>query len=97
MTDARPPSRQPARGGLGAGWKSAILAASLGAVVLGWSALSQTDGRPAGSADVAAPQTIAVQGSGASQMATTDGRLILVPALPQRPVFTQPVTRSRAS
>lgn len=97
MTDARPRGRQPARGGLGAGWKSAILAASLGAVVLGWSMLSQIDGRLAGQADAAVAQVITAQAPAAFQVAPTGDRVILVPALPQRPVFTQPITRSRAS
>lgn len=81
------------RGGMDAGWKSAILAASLGAVVLGGSILSHSEGRT----DAVAAQAIAAQAPVVFQIASNDGSVILVPAMPQRPVFTQPITRSRAS
>ncbi len=106
MTEARTPSKRPARGGLGAGWQSAILAASLGAVLLGWSVLSQVEGPAAGQA----AQVSAVQAPATPPRLSADGRVIRVPAtpalapecsagasVPQRPVFTQPITRSRAS
>ena len=95
MTEAR--RRPPARGGLATGWKSAILAASLGAVALGWSLLGRIDGPSAGQAQAAASQAMAVPAPAALQVTATDGRVILVPALPQRPVFAQPVARTRAS
>ncbi len=95
MTEAR--RRPPARGGLATGWKSAILAASLGAVALGWSLLGRVDGASAGQAQAAVSQAMAVPAPAALRVTATDGRVILVPALPQRPVFAQPVARTRAS
>ncbi len=95
-TETRPRGRQPARGGLDAGWKSAFLVASLGAVALGWSLLGRAEGLSTAQMAMT-PQAIAAQAPAAIQAAATDGRVVLAPALPQRPVFTQPVTRSRAS
>ena len=95
MTEAR--RRTPARGGLATGWKSAILAASLGAVALGWSLLGRIDGPSAGQVQAAVSQAMAVPAPASLRVTATDGRVILVPALPQRPVFAQPVARTRAS
>lgn len=97
MTDARSRQRRPVRGGMGAGWKSAILAASLSAVLLGWSILSRTETSAADRPGAAAAQAIAAQAPASFQVASAGGRVILVPAMPQRPAFTRPITRSRAS
>lgn len=96
-----PHSRPAARGGLGLAWKSGILAAGLGVVIAGWSALARAEQMPAAGAASRTPAAAVAQApvqlsqlpaAQAVQVQQTD-----MPARPVRPVFVRPITRTRAS
>ena len=100
MTETQQSKRSP-RGGLGLGLKSGILAASFGAVLLGWTMLAQAE--TAAPTQAAAPQqqVAAVQAPvliGQLPAAPSANiRTMAVPSMPRRPVFVRPITRTRAS
>lgn len=69
-------------------WKSAVVTASLTSVLLGWAALSNGDGSVETATTAPASQTLIVNSNG-----QTSQRLVM----PQKPLFQQPVTRTRRS
>ena len=103
------PRRKPApRGGLGLAWKSGILAASLGVVMLGWSALAQAENATSSQAATPVRQPVASQVQPAavqapvqiSQLPSAQAagtQHLVMPSRPARPVFVRPITRTRAS
>ena len=103
------PRKKPAsRGGLGLAWKSGILAASLGVVMLGWSALAQAENATSSQAATPVRQPVAAQVQPAAAQAPVQisqlpsaqvarTQRIVVPSRPARPVFVRPITRTRAS
>ena len=128
MTDYRqrqPRARRTQGGGLG--WKSGLVASSVGAVLMGWALLGRVDATPASTAaQIASPQprVIIVQVPVSAPAASGNQRLVRqtvlpvqantqaapalsvpvaarpqidLPAMPQKPVFQQPVTRTRRS
>lgn len=88
-------------GGSGSTWKSAIVAVSLSGVLMGWAILGRIDSTA--DAEIATVnatiQTITSADTSvqASAVNNASGSRITLPAMPQRPVFQQPVTRSRGS
>ena len=109
VSPSETPRNKPAsRGGLGLAWKSGILAASLGVVMLGWSALAQAENTTSSQAvapvrqevsaqiqPVAAQAPVQISQLPSAQLART--QRLVVPARPARPVFVRPITRTRAS
>jgi hypothetical protein len=109
-TMARPPSRKPvsAKGPTTGSlvWKSTVLALSMATVAVGSMVLARKE-NTGQAAQSPAPQVIVVQmtaapkGFLAAQGVPLDSAatasLASIPALPQRPVFRQPITRTRAS
>ena len=99
---------RPASGG-GMVWKSGLLGASLGVVVLGWGLLARDSAQPNAAPAPVQPQVIVVRvpvqnslGRGqvvvASQSLAQGQRVAVnIAPLPQRPLFQQPVTRTRGS
>ena len=113
----RPTTRRST--GKGLAWKSGLLASSLGAVMLGWTLLAQTDTTSQAAASQPQPRVIVLQvpasalnnlgnaalpslrnslapSSNDSSRSSTLQGLQLQP-LPQRPIFRQPLTRTRRS
>lgn len=99
--------KAPARRGAtrSAAWKSGLMMSGLGAVVLGWALLvrvetstdaqtiAQVAGQPQAQVQVVqAPVTNLAGGARGSTL-----RPPSVPTTPQRPIFRQPVTRTRGS
>jgi hypothetical protein len=84
-------------------WKAWVLLTSLGATVLGWMALSM--GEPSVDSAVVAPAPTpgltqiahARQVSGREQPRPLPPSAGMLPAMPQKPVFQAPVTRTRRS
>jgi hypothetical protein len=84
-------------------WKAWVLMTSLGATVLGWMAFST--GEPPVESAVVAPDTIprpsqvapARHVSGPEQQRPRPPSAGMLPAMPQKPVFQAPVTRTRRS
>ena len=111
MTDQ--PKRQPASRrnakSSGAVWKSGLLALSLVTVVSGTSLLGRAEGgqQTSGQATAqTAQQVVVVQQLPSGELlvrqdvpldSLSNGSLVSIPAMPQRPVFRQPVTRTRGS
>lgn len=112
MTTDRNPSAEALRS---LAWKSALLGASAGAVLLGWGLLARSEGEnvatvgpdnrprvvviqvpvqvdPAG-AQVATATAQAQSGA----VRTNSNEALQVPALPQKPLFQRPITRTRRS
>lgn len=98
----------PSSGG-GMAWKSGVLSASLGVVLLGWGLLARDSVADNTIPAPLQPQIIVVRvpvqrwpGSGqavvASQsLAQRQPAAITMAPLPQKPVFQQPITRTRGS
>ena len=95
----------PAGGAAASGhwWKAWVLLTSLAATVLGWVAFS-TGERPVESAVVAPDTTLmptqvapARPVSGLEQPRPLPASAGMLPAMPQKPVFQAPVTRTRRS
>jgi hypothetical protein len=84
-------------------WKAWVLLTSLGATVLGWVAFST--GEPSVESAVVAPAPApwltqiapARQVSGPEQPRPLPPSVGVLPAMPQKPVFQAPVTRTRRS
>jgi hypothetical protein len=84
-------------------WKAWVLLTSLGATVLGWMAFST--GAPPVESAVVAPDTTpmpirvapARHVSGPEQPEPLPPSAGMLPAMPQKPVFQAPVTRTRRS
>lgn len=99
---------RPSAGG-GMAWKSGLLGASLGAVLLGWGLLARDSAQPNAAPTPVQPQIIVVrvpvqnlpdsgQALVASQsLAQGQRAAVNIAPLPQRPLFQQPVTRTRSS
>ena len=96
---------RPAGGAAASGhwWKAWVLLTSLAATVLGWVAFS-TGERPVESAVVAPDTTLmptqvapARHVSGLEQPRPLPASAGMLPAMPQKPVFQAPVTRTRRS
>lgn len=89
------------RGGVGQGWKTGILAASLGAVLLGSAVVAVTEKAPP--SQVVAPilQTSAapasVRGGQGLAMSQNNAETIVLPEMPTKPIFVRPITRTRPS
>ena len=100
MTETQEGKRSP-RGGLGLGFKSGILAASFGTVLLGWTMLAQAETAVPTQSATPQQQIAAVQAPvliGQLHVAPSASiRTMAVPSMPKRPVFTRPITRTRAS
>jgi hypothetical protein len=103
---ARTPStgRSPRRStAASAAWKSGLLAAGFGAVLLGWALLARAETPTNTAALTQQPQSnttiaqvpAAAQSRRLSQQSS--GARAAVPSLPQAPVFRRPITRSRGS
>ena len=98
-------AQRPAGGSAASGqwWKAWVLLTSLGAVVLGWMALST--GEPPVDSAVVAPDTTpmstpvapARQVNGLEQPRPLPPSAWMLPAMPQKPMFQAPVTRTRRS
>jgi hypothetical protein len=99
-------AQRPSGGSAATGqwWKAWVLVTSLGASVLGWAAFST--GEPPVESAVVAPVTTpmptevlpAHQVNGPEQpRPLPPGAGMLLPAMPQKPVFQAPVTRTRRS
>lgn len=97
---------QRPHGGLAASgqwWKAWVLLTSLGATVLGWVAFST--GEPPVESAVVAPDTTPMPTGVASashvsaleQSTPRPPSALMPPAMPQKPVFQAPVTRTRRS
>lgn len=107
QTQQRSTNRPPASTSMA--WKSGLLGASLGAVLLGWGLLARDSTKPSSAPTPAQPQIIVVRvpaqgwpdstsAAAASQdMAQGQPAVIDIAPLPRRPVFQQPVTRTRSS
>jgi hypothetical protein len=90
-------------------WKSGLLGASLGAVLLGWGLLARDSAVDNTAAAPLQPQIIVVRvpvqswpDSGQAVLASqslvqVQPATINIAALPQKPVFQQPITRTRGS
>ena len=101
--------RQPT--GSGSSWKSAIVAASLTGVLFGWAILGRAerivDTQSAtldGNVPIEQVVITTTQAATSAQapvvnsvQSSTTSTQLSIPALPQRPVFQQPVTRTRRS
>jgi hypothetical protein len=97
--------------GSGSSWKSAIVAASLTGVFFGWAILGRAerivDTQSAtldGNVPIEQVVITTTQAATSAQapvvnsvQSSTTSTQLSIPALPQRPVFQQPVTRTRRS
>ena len=106
-TAGRPPSD------IGPVWKSGILAGGMGAVLVGWAILLKVSGpmpsqrTPAQISQVQPPATNSVNVNVTSPVAPNQNQATLgtfgtttlnsLPAMPQRPIFQMPITRTRRS
>jgi hypothetical protein len=93
----------------GMAWKSGLLGASLGAVLLGWGLLAADSAKPSAAPVPAQPQIIVVRvpvqnslggvhtAAAGQSLAQGQLRAANIAPLPQRPFFQQPVTRTRRS
>lgn len=107
QTRQRSVGRPSSSGGMA--WKSGLLGAGLGAVLLGWSVLARDSAQSNAAPAPAQPQVIVVRvpvqnSLGRAQAVATGQSLaqgqqtaVNIAPLPQRPLFQQPVTRTRAS
>lgn len=98
--------RKPNASGYPAGsqrWKAWVLLASLGAPVLGW--MTSSTGEPPVESTAVAPDTTLMP-TQVAPAARVDGPVplrplpqsaVILPAMPQKPVFQAPVTRTRRS
>jgi len=101
-------ARRPASSG-GMAWKSGLLGASLGAVLLGWGLLARDNAQPTAAPAPVQPQVIVLrvpaQNSldraqvvvAGQSLAQGQRTAVNIAPLPQRPLFQQPVTRTRSS
>lgn len=96
-------------------WKSALLGASVGAVLLGWGLLARSEGENGATVGPDnRPRVVVIQvpvqvDPAAAQAATAtvqaqpsaarsgSNEALQVPALPQKPLFQRPITRTRRS
>lgn len=87
------------RRGLGLGWKTGILAASLSAVLLGCTTLPKTNTAEPVQSAIPTSGVAPVPGStlAAPPSPSSSLRPRTMPSMPNRPTFRQPLTRSRAS
>lgn len=107
QTQQRSTHRPSASNGMA--WKSGLLGACLGAVLLGWGLLARDSATPSAAAAPAQSQIIVVRvpvqnSLGRAQTVVVDQSLaqgqrtaVNIAPLPQRPLFQQPVTRTRRS
>jgi len=99
------PVQRPPGGSAASGqwWKAWVLLTSLGATVLGWMALSMAEPAVESAVAVPAPTPRLTQDSPVRQVSGLEQprpRLPsagTLPAMPQKPVFRAPVTRTRRS
>ena len=101
-------SGRPASGS-GMAWKSGLLGASLGVVLLGWGLLAHDDAAANTPPAPVQPQIIVVRvpvqslpGSGqavvvSQSLAQGQRAAVNIAPLPQPPLFQQPITRTRGS
>jgi hypothetical protein len=90
-------------------WKSGLISASLGAVLLGWGLLARDSAADNTAPALLQPQIIVVrvpvqswpdsgQAVVASQsLAQVQPAAVDIAPLPQKPIFQQPITRTRGS
>lgn len=111
MTDpgTRPATPRRSNQSGGAVWKSGLLALSLATVLSGAALLHRAEGGQQASAQAvvqSAPQVIVVQQLPTGEMLvrrdvspanTSSASLTSIPTMPARPVFRQPITRTRGS
>ncbi|MCB0112837.1 MAG: hypothetical protein KDD84_02050 [Caldilineaceae bacterium] len=111
-TTTTKPNSTRKRAGSGSSWKSAIIAASLTGVLFGWAVLGRVDSA-ADAELAAIDNSVIVESVVVEQPTSTQASVvnsvqsnsvqssttsqITIPSLPQRPVFRQPVTRTRGS
>lgn len=98
-------AQRPSGGSAATGqwWKAWVLLTSLGATVLGWVAFST--GEPRVESAVAAPVTMPIPNqvlparhvNGPERQRPRPPGAGMLPAMPQKPVFQAPVTRTRRS
>jgi hypothetical protein len=104
---SKPTSGAPRRGPIGMGpvWKSSVLAGGIGGVLLGWALLVNTTG-PATAQTAASQAAMASSQSAiaapraaapAGKSQTPQSSLRSIPAMPQQPQFSRPLTRTRRS
>jgi len=104
-TSSAPKTQTPRTGSPGAGsqwWKAWVLLTSLGATVFGWMAFPHGEQRAAGggispqvSMSAENEPVLRVEPIDSPRHLATSARTL--PAMPQKPVFQAPVTRTRRS
>ena len=104
MTEPRyPPSQSPPstsrtpRSGIGLGWKSGILAASLGGVLAGSILLAKIEDTTPAQATVTSLRAPVVEVPTLRSRPANQSPVVTVPDLPSRPAFVRPIARTRAS